>query len=454
MSISQTSIAQRLEKLLGAGQVISGAAELAAYEVDGLTPAAAVRPTTAEQVAAAIRLAAAEKLAVIASCSRSKLRIGAPPKRYDIALDLSGMNRVLAYDPADLTLGVEPGVRFSELSAVLAERKQFLPLAPAFFNGATIGGLIGTNMVSPMRYSYGPARDFVLGTEFVTGEGVLAKAGGRVVKNVTGYDLHKLLIGSLGTLGVITRVNFRTFPIPAAQETIVAAFADERGALAFCHAIRQSPLEPRLVEVLDPRAARIAEPQPKHLPMEKWSVVVASAGTSVVVERYRRDLSQFAEQAGAASFQAVSDEEKWVLLEYVREFVALSLESSPWATILRAHVLPEQGGVLIEKLREISERNAIPSASLIRAMGVVYHVLRPRDAGSRERVAAATAEMLRACASEEIGGRAMVEWCPREWKAGLDVWGPASDEMELMQRMKKVFDPQNVLSPGRFAGGI
>src|SRR5437899_97389 len=153
MSVSPASIALRLEKLVGAVQVVTAPAELAAYEVDGLTPAAAARPATAEQVGAAIRLAAAEKLAVIPSGARSKVRIGAPPKRYDIALDLSGMNRVLAYDPGDLTLGVEPGVRFSELSEVLAEKKQFLPLAPAFFNGATIGGLIGTNIVSPLRYA-------------------------------------------------------------------------------------------------------------------------------------------------------------------------------------------------------------------------------------------------------------------------------------------------------------
>src|SRR6202011_6121068 len=102
---------------------------------------------------------------------------------------------------------------------------------------------------SPLRYAYGTARDFLLGVEFVTGEGVVSKSGGRVVKNVTGYDLHKLLIGSLGTLAVITRLNLRTFPLPPTQRTFVASFATAPGALSFCAAIAKSPLQPKLVEV-------------------------------------------------------------------------------------------------------------------------------------------------------------------------------------------------------------
>ncbi len=139
----------------------------------------------------------------------TKLGIGLPPSRYDIALDLSRMNRVLAYDPQDLTLGVEPGVRIEDLLRALAEKKQFLPLAVPFSDRATVGGIVAANSSSPLRHAYGGVRDFCLGMEFVTGEGVQAKSGGRVVKNVTGYDLHKLLIGSLGTLA---RHHAREFP--------------------------------------------------------------------------------------------------------------------------------------------------------------------------------------------------------------------------------------------------
>ena len=189
------------------------------------SPSAVVAPADAAQIAEILRFAVAEKLAVIPTGGCTKLGIGSPPARYDLALDLSRMNRVLAYDPHDLTLGVEPGVRIADLLRTLGEQKQFLPLAVPFAERATIGGIVAANSSSPLRHAYGAVRDFCLGMEFVTGEGAQAKSGGRVVKNVTGYDLHKLLIGSLGTLAVITRVNFRTFPMPQAQGTFVASFS-------------------------------------------------------------------------------------------------------------------------------------------------------------------------------------------------------------------------------------
>jgi hypothetical protein len=186
----------RLEEIAGGAHVVTDAAQIAAREVCGARPAAIVRPADAAQIAEILRFAAENKLAVIPTGGGTKLGIGAPPARYDIALDLSRMNRVLAYDPQDLTLGVEPGVRIEDLLRTLTEKKQFLPLAVPFSDRATIGGIVAANSSSPLRHAYGAVRDFCLGMEFVTGAGAQAKSGGRVVKNVTGYDLHKLLIGA------------------------------------------------------------------------------------------------------------------------------------------------------------------------------------------------------------------------------------------------------------------
>ena len=247
----------RLEEIAGGAHVVTDAAEIAAREVCGVRPAVVVRPADAAQIAEILRFAAAEKLAVIPTGGCTKLGIGSPPARYDIALDLSRMNRVLAYDPHDLTLGVEPGVRIEDLLRTLAEKKQFLPLAVPFSDRATIGGIVAANSSSPLRHAYGAVRDFCLGMEFVTGEGAQAKSGGRVVKNVTGYDLHKLLIGSLGTLAVITRVNFRTFPMPQAQGTFVASFSSAEAAFDFCRAVSHSVLTPQMVEVANPGAAAL-----------------------------------------------------------------------------------------------------------------------------------------------------------------------------------------------------
>jgi FAD/FMN-containing dehydrogenase len=215
------------------------------------------------------------------------------------------MNRVLAYDPQDLTLGVEPGVRIDDLARTLAEKKQFLPLAVPFSNRATIGGIVAANSSSPLRHAHGGIRDFCLGMEFVTGEGAQAKSGGRVVKNVTGYDLHKLLIGSLGTLAVITRVNFRTFPMPQAQGTFVASFSSAEGALIFA-ARSPTPFSRRKCwkcrRSLPPRRLIFSAASSARIQPAQWSVVISAAGQPAVVDRYARELGHLAGAANAAEF--------------------------------------------------------------------------------------------------------------------------------------------------------
>src|SRR5712671_5735849 len=258
MSLPAQACVTRLEEIVGGAYVLTDSVELSARQVDGKHPSAVVQPAEVAQVAEILRFAAAEKLAAIPSGGCTKLRIGSPPARYDIALDLSRMNRVLAYDPRDLTLGVEPGVRIEDLLRVLGEQNQFLPLAVPFADRATVGGIVAANSSSPLRHFYGGVRDFCLGMEFVTGDGVISKGGGRVVKNVTGYDLHKLLIGSLGTLAVITRLNFRTFPsVIAGSRGFVASFSNPQGALALRRAILQSPLTPLTLDILSPGLAQI-----------------------------------------------------------------------------------------------------------------------------------------------------------------------------------------------------
>ena len=261
-----------------------------------------------------------------------------PPRSYDVALDLTRMNRVLAFDPADLTLGVEPGVRFAHLEQDLAAKRQFLPLAPAFAERATLGGMIAASADSPLRHAYGSARDQLLGMEFVTGAGVAAKSGGRVVKNVTGYDIHQLLAGSLGTLAVITRLNFRTLPLPPQERMFVAAFAGREGALEFCRAIGKSQLQPRMVEAFNPAAARIFSAA--RAPRDRWSVAVAAAGHGAVVARHEQDLSRMARELRADDFAAFDGPDQDSLFAALREFPRLMLKAFPNAAIFRMAILP------------------------------------------------------------------------------------------------------------------
>jgi glycolate oxidase FAD binding subunit len=457
MSQPAQACVTRLEEIVGGAHALTDPAQLSARQADGLRPSAVVRPADAAQIAEVIRFASAEKLAVIPCGGCTKLGIGSPPALYDIALDLTRMNRVLACDPRDLTLGVEPGTRIEDLLRVLAEQNQILPLAVPFSDRATIGGIVAANSSSPLRHSYGGVRDFCLGMEFVTGGGTVAKSGGRVVKNVTGYDLHKLLIGSLGTLAVITRVNFRTFPLPPAHGSFVSSFSDAEGAFGFCRAIAHSVLTPQIVEVADPGAAHLlfSAETPARITPEQWSVVISAAGQPSVVDRHARELGHMASIAKAAEFVRLSDSQHSSILTRIREFPRLVLEAAPSAMICRIGILPTAMATLLGRLGQMAAQNHLDFAALTRASGIVYAAFLQEDGEAAPFAALAKicGEVFRACG--ESGAPAMLEWCPADVKrAAGGVWGPVRQDFALMQRVKNVFDPQSVLSPGRFAGGI
>jgi glycolate oxidase FAD binding subunit len=372
-----------------------------------------------------------------------------PPARYDVALELTRLNRIVSYDPGDLTLSVEAGMGIRALFDALAEKNQWLPLFVPWFDRATLGGILSSNSISPLRYMFGGPRDFLLGMEFVTGDGALCKSGARVVKSVAGYDLHKLLLGSLGSLGVITKLNFRTFPLPRAQRCFVAAYADLRSAWDFCRRIAQSPLRPSLVEVLDPGAARILADA--KLPAGQWCVVTAAIGHEPVVERHARDLAQLARDTRAVSFETLEDADKQRLLGRVREFLRIISEQHSEGTVLRASALPSTAVAACEHLFAIAAQHGLDWATLLRAGHLLYGVLLPRGSAALDSLAAALHSLRSAGGGFE---HAAIEQCPAGLKRIANVWGPPREDFALMQRLKQVFDPHGILSPGRFVGGL
>ncbi len=257
MSVAARIVPAQLTGIVGDANLLTNPNELLPYQIDGEKPTAVVRPGSTEEIAEILKFARAEKLALVVTGARTKLALGLCPRQYDMALDMTRLDRVLAYDPGDLTLSVEAGIPLCKVQSELAKHGQFLPLTVPFLNRTTVGGTIASGVDSPLRQSYDTARDYILGMEFVTGEGIVAKSGGRVVKNVSGYDIHKLLAGSLGTLGVMTKVNLRTFPRPLHTRSFVARFETAEHALAMRHRIAQSHLTPLTIEVLSPKTAEL-----------------------------------------------------------------------------------------------------------------------------------------------------------------------------------------------------
>jgi len=474
MSPAPATTLARLGAIVGADHLLTEASQLARYAVDGVAPAAAARPGSTEEIAEVLRFAAAEKLAVIPTAGGSKLGIGMPPARYDLALDLGRMNRVLAYDPRDLTLGVEAGMGMAQLAEVLAEHKQFLPLLVPFTTQATIGGTIATGIDSPLRQYYGTARDFILGVEFVTGDGTVSKSGGRVVKNVAGYDLHRLMIGALGTLGVLTRINFRTFPVPPASRGFLATFPTFDAALELRHRIARSPLQPLTLEILSPQLAGIFSrraprllgmnlgPPGPWLSTSEWTLAAGYGGNQQVLARHEKDLTRLAEETRATNSTILGDAERPLIWGLLRECISLLLDESPRATIVRAGVLPTDLGRWVNAVQQAAEKHFCPAVILARGCGVGYVALLPEGKPAEsvsDTFASLSAGLAGVCgkimeASAAAGGHATIPWCPTELKRRVNVWGTPRDDFDLMWKLKQVFDPQNILSPGRFMGGI
>jgi len=465
MNMASTAATSRLADIVGAAHVLADPAQLSAFEIDNIKPSAVVQPASKEEVAEIVKFAAAEKFAVIPTGARTKLGIGLPPRRYDLVLDMTRLDHVVAYDPGDLTLSVEAGIPLRKLAAALAEHRQFLPLAAPYFNQTTIGGTIASGVDGPLRQLYGTVRDYLLGMEFVNGEGVSAKSGGRVVKNVTGYDIHKLMIGALGTLGVITRINFKTFPMPAASRAFVATFESAEPACEMRNRVAHSPLTPMTAEILSPRAAELftsgaaARIEPKPLPTgilsnARWAFTAGFAGTESVLNRYESALGKIAEECRALDDAVLRDDQVPAAFGRKREFIPVALASSPAAIILKLSVLPTRIAEALASAAKAADAAELYWAAMARGVGVIYFAVLPneRNEDSKRRVVQASNQILAACSA--LGGHATIPWCPGEWKDALKVWGLTRLDFAQMQRAKGVFDPRGVLSPGRFVGGI
>jgi len=465
MSLASKTISSRLPDIVGTAHVINDPAQLAFYEVDGKKPGAAVRPGSREEIAEIVKFAVAENLAVIPTGARTKLGMGLPPARYDVALDMMRLDRVIAYDPADLTLSVEAGHSLSKLLGVLGDHRQFLPLLVPYFSRTTVGGTIASGVDSPLRQYYGTARDFVLGMEYVTGEGVLAKSGGRVVKNVSGYDLHKLMIGSLGTLGVIVSVNFKTFPSALGSRGFVAMFDSAERAVEMRHRVARSALTPLTMEIFSPRVAELFSSEvaarigtgampPNALSAKHWSFTSGYTGNEKVLARYEADYRKMAEELGAAKVAVLDDNTRPQAFSRKREFIPIALAGSPATTIMKISVLPAHMKEFLLEAQRAAESNSLEWAAMARGVGVIYIALQPRerDEPSRGRVANATNQIVAAAAKLE--GHGTIPWTPSDWKSVLKIWGLERGDFAQMQKVKNVFDPHGIMAPGRFTGGL
>jgi glycolate oxidase FAD binding subunit len=415
-------------------------------------------PASTPEAAALLRAAAGLGLTVVPRGSGSRLHWGAPPTSCDLIVDTRRLDRVLEHAAGDLVVSAQAGVRLADLADALATAGQRLALDPAdgesAGNGGTIGGLIATGDAGPLRYRYGSPRDLLIGITIVRADGTVAKSGGKVVKNVAGYDLGKLFAGSYGTLGLITEATFRLHPKHETSTWITLACSDPERAAEIVRIMADAPLTPSAIELnwpsgaesisvsvllegdqssVDGRADRMISLLPRGIdaPDESSSDrphELAQAGVERAVDRFRLDRVSVDDRGRTATT------------------IRVAFWSGQLTTVL---------GIIRESAAEHGIDPAVGGSAGAGVLEVsVHHDVSPDAAvGFVNALRAGLAGMTAAGGVVPSGSSAVVVCAPAGVRDSVDLWGPVPS-LRLMQAVKDQFDPEHRLSPGRFAGGI
>jgi glycolate oxidase FAD binding subunit len=429
MAATETKVpVEDLQEIVGSANLREAAAEDA---IDGVTPSHVAEPGTTEELSGVLALANERGLGVVPRGAGTKLSLGGVPERLDLIVSLSRMNEVVEHVPGDQIIRVQAGLTLSELLDRIKDSDQLLALDPPERDlGATMGGLVAANSSGPRRLRYGTVRDLIIGVTVVLADGTIAKAGGKVVKNVAGYDLSKLFTGSSGALGVIAEANFRLHPLPEAARTIAVDLDDAGKAGEASQEVMQSSVEPSSCEL--------------HWRGGQGTLSVLIEGISPGVEAQSETITEILGNFGEP--RSLSNEEA----------DALGPEEPPGTgtdeVALKVSAFPAGLTDVLRTVEDAASRAGLESRIVASAASGVAQV--GLSGGGAEAQAAAIREIRDHIVDAYPGGSVVVWRAPAEAKQRVETWGPAGDKEVLIRRVKERFDPRATMSPGRFIGGM
>ena len=415
-----------------------------AYRVDDFMPTAVALPESVQQIQEILAFAADRQLAVIPAGSGTKLGIGNRPEKVDLVISTQRLNRMIEYEPADLTVTVQAGMRLADLQARLGDNQQFLPLDPPYAECATVGGITAANASGQLRMRHGTPRSQVLGMRVVQADGTVVKSGGKVVKNVSGYDLKKLYIGSFGTLGIITELTFKLYPLPENEIIVLLSFNRFEDATKAASDITGSQLLPSYLNLFINGV-----PDTK---IQAPGLAVGLDSHPKAVAWQRNQVQWIAKQSGAIGVDIIQGEQAANMAEAMRAFAqaSLSREAVVCKVNLRMSDIEGYIGVVLEETKALE-----CSVRVMGYMGTgqVYLVFSEfADTHEPDAIADTLAKLRERAIS--IGGNLILETAPVAVKRHIDVWGTVGSGAEIMKKIKAQFDPGRMLNPGRFAAGI
>ena len=458
-----------LEAVIGGEALITDPAQLAGYTVDGIIPKAVAKPDSVEAAAEVIKWANANRASLVPRGGGVLNSLGGQLKSADLVLSTARLNRILDIDPANLTVTVQAGVIFGDLQDLVSgvenrcffpvgsDLKQsadslcsdreykgaYVPLDPPCRDKATMGGILAANLNGPHRLRNRLVRDLVLGVRFIAPTGEIIGMGGKTVKNVSGYDMSKLMIGSMGCLGLIAELTIRLLPLPEKKASMVAAFSSLDAACAYAQKVLDVRLLPTALEILNSTAVGYGALDDFSLPEGGYAVALGQAGFNEEVDREGDELAKMAQEAGAVSLVRMDAEDAEF---FWREVTDDCLENasvrfkanylfSGYAAMAAQAAQVTQG---MEAALNISAGNNVTQVSLI---------------DPDPQAAAKVGEALRAKALELQGG-VFIEAATPQIKQAIDPWGPERSDAGLMKTIKNKLDPSGVFCPGRFLGGL
>jgi len=473
---------EALEEMLKAEWIKSDPETLSAYAVDGLAPKAVAFPETLEHVSQVVKTAQKEKWAVLPWGSGSKIGVGNPPSHTDLVISTSRLNKIIDMDTANLTVTAQAGVRFRDLQTSLAGEENrcylpyespstvsdeavcsdrdymgcFIPMMPPFSHSATLGGIIAANSSGPVRLLYGLPRDMVLGVRYVAADGEIVGLGGKTVKNVSGYDMCKLMIGSRGTLGILGEMTLRLLPLPERFGTCLSGFSGLEEASRFVDRVFETKLLPSALELMNGRSnGLLVEEGGLEMGNRGYVVAVGLEGFEEAVERMGQEIEEMASASGAQNNVHLPDDPHRIFWDAYSNLVPkLSAQYPEMVSMKLNYPISEYLDViqLLGSLCGEQELRHVLQTHTGSGVTMVHFLLEPGDEKSADGVVYVAEKLLEKCQS--ISGNLVVERASARVKERLPVWGVPPQDLVIMKRIKEQMDPSGLFSPGRFVGGI
>jgi glycolate oxidase FAD binding subunit len=471
-----------LAEILGEENVKTEPEVTAEYAVDQIAPKAVVFPKNTDETAQVVQFSNQENLAIVACGSRTKMAMGNPPQKLDMVVSMSRMNHMLDVDTSNLTMTVEAGVKFRDIQARLATQEDrcylpidemgedenevicsdrsnsgcFIPMDPPYADKATIGGIIATNSTGPRRLFYNLPRDSIIGIRVVAPNGDILGSGGKTVKNVSGYDISKLMVGSMGTLGILCEMTIRMLPMPEKMETLLISFPTLSNAYAFVERIFKTSLLPAAVEIMNKEAyGHLKVSDIPDFGSNGYVAAVALEAFEPAVKRMRDEILDMARNGGSEN-DAVLEEENhgsfWLEVSQLsatlhKKFSGLISAKLNYPLSLGKEMMAFGESVFsqanLDYTLQAHAGNGICLTSLL-----IDH----QDTVATKKALVAMGQLLGYC--RENDGNLVIQRAPTEVKGELKMWGEIGSGFVVMKRLKDQVDPNGIMSPGRFVNGL